>query len=82
MTAFAHVHVVMMHWVQLVSEIPYLSPALITREFQDCQALCKQSKSAIMPGKRKVYAAAVGARMHGGYDDEMRRALANKGITV
>lgn len=82
LNAFTHVHTVMMYWIQLVSEVPNLSSALIAREFQDCQTLCKQSKSAIMPGKRKVYAAAVGAKLQGGYDGEMKRALINKGINV
>ena len=82
LNTFTHVHTIMTQWIQLVSEIPDLSPALVAGEVQECQTLCKQSKSAIMPGKRKIYAASVAARIKDGYGEEMRRALWNKGIQV
>ena len=82
LNCFAHIHVVMTQWISLVSEVPNLSHELIAREVWDCHTLCKQSKSAFSPGKRKVYAAAVGAKLQGGYDDEMRRVLYTKGIQV
>lgn len=73
-----YIHRVMLQWQESLVEIPYLSVEVIEREIQDCETLCRNSKNAIMPKARMVFAAYFAYNHFESYDKMFRNTLSKK----
>lgn len=70
-----HVHNVMVSWNNVLVGIPHLSKELIQKEIADCKTTCDNSRSAILPSKRYVFAAYTAYNKKESYDAMFRRNL-------
>ena len=69
---------VFMTWLSVLKEIPYLRKELIEKEIEDCQTACQNSKNAVSPSARKIYAEYFSVNKNVSYDKTFREHLAEK----
>lgn len=72
------IHGVMMDWLRLLTDIPYLTPDILEGEATLCENLCNRSRSGIMPADRMVYSAYKSLNGKETYGQTFRRVLGQR----
>lgn len=75
---FDYIHRLMYIWLSALQELPYLGTALIEADIEICADMCRESKAAILPGARAIFATYWVSNNKESYDVTFRKALAEK----